>query len=150
MRQARDHMNAVITTLGKSFFKPVLMVDMYPYYFHAAGLIWYDRISQHFLRTNQFIGTAWLVIGTCLTSCWMLSILRCRKRTLLKLGITWTWWWPGASSWPSAGNDNFTTPMLAAMYDQNLIRRFARRNGTPAQPKDSITGWVCWIQLTCY
>ncbi|KAL5770925.1 hypothetical protein ACOSP7_015079 [Xanthoceras sorbifolium] len=46
------------------------------------------------------------------------------------------------SGWPSSGNGNFTTPKLAATYNQNFVKHVTSNKGTPKRPGAHIEGFI--------
>ncbi|KAJ4845359.1 hypothetical protein Tsubulata_028008 [Turnera subulata] len=46
------------------------------------------------------------------------------------------------SGWPSAGNGNFTTPYLAAVYNKNFLQHITSMVGTPKKPGAMIEGFI--------
>ena len=136
--ETRQHMIDVITTMANLFFKPVLMVNVYPYYYHAAGLIQQDVATFSTDKAFYWDGDIgyWNMLDA-LFDAFNYAVLKEKLYDATQLNLV-----VGASGWPSAGNGNFTTPALAVTYNQNLMRRLAKRNGTPARSEYATTGFV--------
>ncbi|KAG6638071.1 probable glucan endo-1,3-beta-glucosidase BG4 [Carya illinoinensis] len=131
----RRIMVEVLQAIAGYKFSPVLMVNVYPYRYHAAGLIRQDfaTFSAHKAVIHDDNNDYWNMLDALLDA--FFSALRRENLTGIHLVV-------GASGWPSAGNGRFTTPALAATYNQNFMRRIVRRQGTPAQPTKPIDGFV--------
>lgn len=137
--ETRQHMSDVLLTVGNIFFKPVLMVNVYPYNYHAAGIINQDFATFSTQKPVYWDGLNdyWNMLDALLDAFYNAVSREDFYHELRNLSLV-----VGASGWPSAGNGKFTTPALAATYNQNLMRRLARGTGTPAKSGYPITGFV--------
>jgi hypothetical protein len=129
---------SAISSLVNWYPRPLLMVNLYPYNYFAAGLIRSDfaTFSAHkpvFWGDNH-VGY-WNMLDALLD-----AFDSALKKTEFPKEVNLV---VGASGWPSAGNSKiFTRPTLASTYNQNLMRRLARKQGTPGGTGYPIRGFV--------
>ncbi|KAG2712788.1 hypothetical protein I3843_04G133400 [Carya illinoinensis] len=122
------YMEKVLKAIRKS--RPVqsrLMVNVFPYYDYAAGIIPKDfavfgRDKPYFWDSN--LGY-WNMFDALVDAFyWAIS----------GVGVDGVFVEVAATGWPSAGNDKFTTSAIAAEYNQNLMEHIVNGNGTPYAP----------------
>ncbi|KAF5473570.1 hypothetical protein F2P56_010172 [Juglans regia] len=135
--ETRQMMVEVIQSISERRSAPVLMVHAYPYRYHAAGLIRQDfaTFSLHKPYYHDNGKNYWNMLDVLVDAFYSAMAKEIRSGNQLRLIV-------GASGWPSAGNGRFTTPALAAIYNQNFMRRVVRRQGTPAQPEKFVDGFI--------
>ncbi|KAF5473572.1 hypothetical protein F2P56_010174, partial [Juglans regia] len=133
--RTRNIMVDILKAIAGYKFSPVLMVNVYPYRYHAAGLILQDfaTFTAHKPAIHDGNNDYWNMLDALLDA--FVTALTRENLGSIRLVV-------GASGWPSAGNGRFTTPALAATYNQNFMRRIVRRQGTPAHPTKPIDGFV--------
>ncbi|XP_059441071.1 probable glucan endo-1,3-beta-glucosidase BG4 [Corylus avellana] len=131
----RQHMIDVIKAMEALYHKPVLMVNVFPYDYYAAGLIRQDFATFTADETIYRDGSNgyWNMLD---------ALLDAFNHAVSKEGLGRLSLVVGGSGWPSDGNGNFTTPALAATYNQNFMKRLARVQGTPARLGYPVKGFV--------
>jgi len=139
--ESKQHMTDVIAVMGALYHKPALMVNVFPYDYHAAGLISQDFATFTAKEPIFWDGSNgyWNMLDALLDAfnhaLSKAGLFERNNSGRLSLVV-------GASGWPSDANGNFTTPALAATYNENLMKRLASLQGTPARLAYPIKGFV--------
>ncbi|KAB1222573.1 Glucan endo-1,3-beta-glucosidase, acidic isoform PR-Q' [Morella rubra] len=133
--ELKAKMAEIVEAIRNFTVEPALMVNVFPYNYYAQGIIPQDfaTFSKHKAYIWDGKNGYWNMID---------ALLDAFYSALAKEGVTNVKLVVGASGWPSAGNGEFTTPTLAAKYNQNFMRRIVRSQGTPARPEQKIDGFV--------
>lgn len=134
--EMRQLMVDILQSISEGRSAPVLMVHAYPYRYHSAGLIRQDfaTFSGHRPIYHDNGKDYWNMLDV-LIDAFYSAVGKAIGRNTIRLIV-------GASGWPSAGNGRFTSPALAAIYNQNFMRRVVRRQGTPAHPGNFVDGFI--------
>lgn len=127
--ETRKDVVPVLYTLAEWGFP--LMIKVYPYEHHAAGLLSKDfatftaryRYPPVFQDGNL---SYWNMFDVMVD-----SFLWAMEKEGVPDGGTIV---VGETGWPSAGNGNFTMPELARTYNQNFLNHIASKDGTPKRP----------------
>ncbi|KAF7848545.1 hypothetical protein BT93_L1849 [Corymbia citriodora subsp. variegata] len=132
---ARADMVGIIKFLSSS--GSPLMINVYPYFAYAS-----DPVNVR-LDYAQFTATGSVVQDGSLSYPNLLeAVVDAFYWAMEKEGVTDVDLVVSESGWPSAGNGDFTTPVLAQTYNQNLVKRFRTNAGTPKHPDRSLGGFI--------
>ncbi|KAF7852302.1 hypothetical protein BT93_L4596 [Corymbia citriodora subsp. variegata] len=114
-----------------------LMINVYPYFAYASDLVNVRLDYAQFTATGPVVQDGPLSYSNLLD-----AVVDAYYWALEKEGVTNLNLVISESGWPSAGNGNFTTPALAQIYNQNLVKRFLNNTGTPKHPDRSLGGFI--------
>lgn len=134
--ETRLDMIEVIEAIQMWHYKPVLMLNLYPYFYYLhSGFIGMDFFTFTAHKAVYWDGDNgyWNMLDFLLDAFY--SALGKQNSNYTETNFV-----VGASGWPSAGS--YANPGLAATYNQNFMRRIVRKQGTPARPTYPVTGFV--------
>jgi len=134
-KELQSDMVSILYRIG-FWGKSPLLLSVFPYYDYAAGKITQDFATFGTHKPVYFDGEYgyWNMYDVLVDS-FVVAIEKVGFTDVTDVMI-------GETGWPSAGNGQFTTPTLAAKYNQNFIRHITAGHGTPRNPKMFFDGFI--------
>ncbi|KAK6927673.1 Glycoside hydrolase family 17 [Dillenia turbinata] len=114
-----------------------LLVNVYPYFAFAADPVNITLDYAQFTATGPIVQDGNLSY-TNLFDAMVDSFFSAME----KVGVTQVDLVVSESGWPSAGNGQITTPLLAATYNKNFMNHILSNQGTPKRPGKYIEGFI--------
>ncbi|KAF5743087.1 putative glucan endo-1 3-beta-glucosidase GVI [Tripterygium wilfordii] len=114
-----------------------LMINVYPYYAYATEPVNIRLDYAQFTAKEAIFqdkGLSYLNLFDAMVDAFYYAMER--------LGVSDVDVVVGETGWPSAGNGNFTTPKLAATYNQHFIKHILNFNGTPKRAGAYVEGFL--------
>ncbi|KAF8092193.1 hypothetical protein N665_0422s0022 [Sinapis alba] len=132
---AREQLTPVLKFLSEKSV-PIL-VNMYPYFPYASDPVNIDLNYATFNSESVVVQDGPLGYSNMFDAMFDAFLWAMEKEGVKDLPMV-----VSETGWPSAGNGDMTTPLIAATYNGNFVKHIESGKGTPKRPNCSIDGFL--------
>ncbi|KAG2300036.1 hypothetical protein Bca52824_036508 [Brassica carinata] len=133
--QAREQLVPVLKFLSQA--RTPILVNIYPYFAYASDPVSISIDYATFNARNAVVEDGAMQYTNMFDAIFDAFVWAMEKEGVKDVSMV-----VSETGWPSAGNGNFTTPEIAAMYNGNFVKHVRSGKGTPKRPNCSIDGFI--------